>query len=314
MVKKLPAIIFLFISFLCDAQKSETIVIPKGVVYNYASGKIIEKAKKLIADNLSDTPDYNILKDNIIIGPILWKRYKDNQKIQNIEGGAVQFHVDDLIVEGKMSQHINDSKIIWDEFKNEVANNYIIRKATPEELLYYWSVISFDIDEPLLIVETKEHNYILNLLKKDLKLLWLDEAPRPNKKSNTGLVKYQNGEEINSVSEGTKQTTLEKVILLSSDTEIVENSSIEDIHLIIERTNKIFDALFKNSEKSGKIMVQFELREKSNEITYAVRDDLDLDIMKEFEQKVNGETYPNSKKNPVKLQLIYKVNSFNDTE
>ncbi|MFN8296231.1 MAG: hypothetical protein U0T69_08550 [Chitinophagales bacterium] len=68
-----------------------------------------------------------------------------------------------------MSQDINDSKIIWDEFKKEISQDYKIRKANEDELKYYWSVISFDIDEPLLIVETNEHNYILNLLKEDLK-------------------------------------------------------------------------------------------------------------------------------------------------
>ena len=82
----------------------------------------------------------------------------------------MSFHVDDLILEGKMSQDINDSKIIWNEFRKEITENYIIRKANEQELRYYWSVISFDIDEPLLIVETKNHNYILNVLKKDLKL------------------------------------------------------------------------------------------------------------------------------------------------
>ncbi len=61
-------------------------------------------------------------------------------------------------------------------------------------------------------------------------------------------------------------------------------------------------------------MVQFEIKEKSIEIQFAVKDDLDLEIMKEFEKKVNNEKYPNSKKDSIKLQLIYKVNSYNDTE
>ncbi|OOV20645.1 hypothetical protein [Flavobacterium sp. LM4] len=61
-------------------------------------------------------------------------------------------------------------------------------------------------------------------------------------------------------------------------------------------------------------MIEFELKKKKNEITYAVKDDLDLDIMKVFEQRVNSEKYPSSKKDSVKIRLIYKVNSFNDTE
>ena len=217
-----------------------------------------------------------------------------------------------LLLDGNISQNINDSKIIWDEFKKEVAQGYTIRKANEFELRYYWTVISFDIDEPLLIVETKHHNYILDLKKNDLKLMWLDEAPKQNE--SVGYKAYQNGEEINHVDKGLKETKLEKVILLSSDNELKENSSFEDIKSIIDKTNLVFDELFKDSQKSGKIMVTFELRKENNEIQFAVRDNLDLEIMKEFEKRINAEKYPNSKKNPIKFQLVFKVNAFNDTE
>lgn len=316
-MKKTLLFAFAFFSFLSHAQEIEKITVPKGVVYNYISAKTLEKAKKLIADNLSDKPDYKIVQDHLIIGPVLWKRYKENENLKKIEGRKIEFQVDNLILEGKTSQDIDESKIIWDELKKEVANDYKIRKATPAELNYYWSVISFDIEEPLLIIETKEHNYILNLLKKNLKLLWLDEAPQSgtvHSLNNSPVVMYQNGEVVDSLSKGSKETKLEKLILLNSDEEIVQNSSVEDIQLIIAKTSEIFEQLFKDSQKSGKIMVEIELKEKKNEIQYAVKDDLDLDIMKVFEQRINAEVYPNSRKNPIKLQLIFKVNSFNDTE
>lgn len=316
-MKKILLFAFAFFSFLSYAQEVEKITIPKGVVYNYINVKTLEKAKKLIADNLSNNTDYKIVQEHLIIGPVLWKRYKDNENIKKVEGRKIEFHVDNLILEGKTSQSFDESKIIWDELKNEVGNNYKIRKATPEELNYYWSVISFDIDEPLLIIETKDHNYILNLLKKNLKLLWLDEAPKKDYSlvSNKGKAAiYENGEQVSTISEGVKETKLEKLVLLNSDQEIAENSSVEDISLIIEKTSKIFNELFKDSQKSGKIMVEIELKQKKNEINYAVRDDLDLDIMKVFEQRINAEAYPNSRKKPLKLQLIFKVNSLNDIE
>lgn len=301
---------------LSFAQKDrETIKIPKGIVYNYCDNKIVEKTKKLITESLSDVNNYSLMQDNLIIGPLLWERFKENEKIQKIEKGRVEFHVDDLILEGKMSQELNDSKIIWEVFRKEVSENYTIRKANESELLYYWSVISFDIDEPLLIIETKNHNYILNFVKKDLKLMWLDEAPRSdNVKKDKDYVMYQNGKEIDSLSKGIKETKLEKIALLSSDQEFQDNSSVEDLKFIIDKINTIFDDLFKNSMKPGKIMVEIELNKKDNIINYAVKDDLDLDIMKEFEKRVNSIKFPNSKKDPVKFQLIYKVNSFNDTE
>lgn len=304
------------------AQDSEKIKIPKGVVYKYSNTKTVEKAKKAIADNLSNNSDYSLLKENLIIGPELWKRFKEVKKLQEIEKGEVIFHVDNLQLDGKMSQSLTDSKIIWDAFKNEIAQqDYIIRKANEKELNYYWSVISFDIEEPLLIVETKNHNYILNILKNDLKLMWLDEAPKPNDQNSTdknttnrAFVAYEGGNQIDSISKGNKETKLEKVVFLDTNDVLEKNTSFEDIQEIIAKTDKIFDALFKNSLKPGKIMVEFELKKKKNEINFAVRNDLDLDIMKEFEKMVNNEKYPNSKKDPIKIQLIYKVNSFNDTE
>ena len=306
-MKVVPHLLFFLFTITVIAQK-ETIPIPKGVVYNYASNEVIEKARQLITDNLSDSPDYTILQKTIIIGPQLWKRYKDNPKIQQIKEGKIQFHVDDMVLAGKMSQDLTDAQIIWDEFRKEVANDFTIRKANTWELKYYWSVISFDIDEPLLIVATKEHNYILNLLKDDLKLMWLDEAPEQT------YVTYRNGEEVDTLSKGIKETKIEKVVLLNTDEELKNNSSVEDISLIIAKTNAIFDELFKNSDKSGKIMITFELKKKKNTIQFAVRDDIDLELMKEFEKRINAEKYPLSKKDPIKIQLIYKVNSFDDTE
>lgn len=53
-----------------------------------------------------------------------------------------------------------------------------IRKLFQPELLYYWSIISFDITEPLLVIETKKRNYILNFMLSNgkLTLFWLDES------------------------------------------------------------------------------------------------------------------------------------------
>jgi hypothetical protein len=313
---------FLTIS-IASAQNPEKINIPKGVAYKYADNKVIEKAKALITDNISEADNYSILQKTFILGPGLWKRFQNIEKLQKIKGNAT-FHVDDLQLSGKVSQTMEEAKLIWDELRKEITGDYKIRKANELELKYYWSVISFDIEEPLLIIETKDHNYILNLLKSNLKLLWLDEVPPTkgyfNPIENTtynaegGMKTYQNGEEINQTSKGFKETKLERVAFLSSDKELEDNSSLEELKKIILETELIFNELFKNSDKSGKIMVQFELKKENNDIQFAVKDDLDLDIMKEFEKRVNSTAYPNSKKDPIKIQLLFKVNSFDDIQ
>ena len=77
-----------------------------------------------------------------------------------------------------MTQDKAGFKKIWDHIRSEVGGSeFKLRKLTFNEIDYYWTVISFDIEEPLLVVETNNHRYILNLSPKDLKLLWLDEVP-----------------------------------------------------------------------------------------------------------------------------------------
>lgn len=322
-MKLKSTLFFLLITYFAFAQTTEKITIPNGVIYNYVDDKTNEKAKKIIRESLSQKENFKLLDDILMIGPTLWKRFQHIETLQEIPGNVV-FHIDDLQVDGKMSQQFEDSKKLWNEVKKEITGDYNIRKANEDELKYYWSTISFDIEEPLFIIETEQHTYIFNFSKKRMKLLWIDEFPLKNSYQNPidngtyttdgTFKKYRNGEEVYITEKGNKETKLESIIFLSSDADLEKNSSVEDINLIIDKTNKIFNDLFKNSEKSGKIMVQFDLGKKKNEIQFAVRDDLDLEIMKEFEERVNAENYPNSKKDSVKFQLIYKVNSYDDTE
>jgi len=307
------------------SQNIEKIKIPQGVVYNYCTNDLNNVAIKNIKSSLEQNDNYSIIQANLTIGKQLWSRFRNIETLKAIKTGKdVIFHIDNIEVEGKMYQNTEDSKLVWNELRKEITENYVIRKANEVELKYYWSAIAFDIEEPLFILETQKHNYILNLSKNDLKLFWLDELPanltyyNPIEKNKyvaeSGFKTYRNGKEVSKDTIQEKATKLEKVVFLSSNQDLEENTSIEDIKLVLDKTNSIFEKLFKDSQKSGKIMVQFELGKKKNIITFAVRDDLDLDIMKEFEKMVNNEKYPNTKKKTIKLQFIYKVNSYSDKE
>jgi hypothetical protein len=290
----------LFSFFIIQCQEIEKISIPDDIVYNYVSNILNDKAKSSVQTALIKN-DYSFLNKNLMIGPTLWKRFKEKETLKNIPG-EVLFHINDIKADGRMSETIEDSKKIWEEIKKEVSGDFKFRKANESELKYYWSTISFDIEEPLLILETKSHIYIMNFMKKDLSLFWVDEFPSKNAYQNPidnktykteGEFKtYRNGEEVYMTSKGNKETKLEKGIFLSSDEELRENYSPEEINNIIGTTNKIFENLFKNSDKSGKIMIQFELSKEKNLIEFAVRDDVDLEIMKEFEKRLIMQTIP----------------------
>lgn len=321
-MKQRLTLFLLFSFFIIQCQEIEKISIPDGVVYNYTTNFLNDKAKSSIQTALTKN-DYSFLNKNLMIGPTLWKRFKEKETLKNIPG-EVLFHIDDIKADGRKSETVEDSKKIWEEIKKEISGDFKFRKANESELKYYWSTISFDIEEPLIILETKNHTYILNFIKKDLSLFWVDEFPSKNSyqnpidnktyKTDGEFKTYRNGEEVYMTSKGNKETKLEKGIFLSSDDELRENYSPEEIHNIIGTTNKIFENLFKNSDKSGKIMIQFELGKENNVIEFAVRDDVDLKIMKEFKKKINNENYPKARKNSIKFQLIYKINSFDDVQ
>jgi hypothetical protein len=161
-----------------QAQKVDSIVIPKGVVYKYCAPSVIEQTKYLVTKELSDSTAYELNDGILFIGPVLWQRYKKIPALAGISGGNVTILFKNEKLSGKMTQEAKDFKKVWDQLRKETASaDLTLRKPTTKELEYYWSVISFDIEEPLLVAETNEHRYILNISPKTMKLLWLDEVP-----------------------------------------------------------------------------------------------------------------------------------------
>jgi hypothetical protein len=169
---------FLFICSASFAQQTDSVSIPKGVVYKYTNPEITDKAKALITKELGDAPTYELNSGILFVGPVLWMRYQKISALAAITGGNVTINFNKEKLAAKMTQDNDGFKKIWDQVRQEVKDKTItLRKATYKELQYYWAVISFDIEEPLLIAEIAEHNYILNLSPNTLKLVWLDEVP-----------------------------------------------------------------------------------------------------------------------------------------
>jgi hypothetical protein len=167
-----------FIHYTAFAQQVDSISIPKGVVYKYVNPEIVETAKALITKELGDSLAYKLNSGIMFVGPVLWMRYQKIPALAAITGGNVTINFNKEKLAAKMTQDADGFKKIWDQLRQEVKGKTVtLRKATHKELQYYWAVISFDIEEPLLIAETVEHSYLLNLSPKTLKLVWLDEVP-----------------------------------------------------------------------------------------------------------------------------------------
>ena len=177
----LIVILLCSVTFL-TAQKIE---VPKGINYKFCSERNNEKAKALLTKQFTD-PDYSFFSGMLIIGPRLWVRYKEIPAIRDITAGNTSFHVpiidkkgkkDTQILTGKLVQTRDDFKKVWGQVVTDFKGaNITFRKLTPTELNYYWSIISFDIEEPLFIAEGGKYKLLINLQPKDLKIMWLDEV------------------------------------------------------------------------------------------------------------------------------------------
>jgi hypothetical protein len=178
-VKKIPFLLLLALSAgHAYAQKTEQVTIPAGVNYKYTCDSKIQEAKKLLKRDLADSSSYQLSGASLIIGPVLWHRYQHIPAISQIKEGHVTFHLGPQTLDGKLSQSETDTRTIWAVLRRELAGQpFTIRKATEKELQYYWAVISFDIEEPLLIVDAGKRRYLLNIVPKTMKLMWLDEIP-----------------------------------------------------------------------------------------------------------------------------------------
>src|SRR5215213_9892766 len=71
----LIAVVFVVISPIF-AQQTDSVNKPQRVVYNYTDPAVVEKAKQLIRQELLEPPTYQFNNIVVIVGPILWNRYK----------------------------------------------------------------------------------------------------------------------------------------------------------------------------------------------------------------------------------------------
>ncbi|RYY65881.1 MAG: hypothetical protein EOO12_05800 [Chitinophagaceae bacterium] len=176
-MKNVLFLLALALPFAGKAQAVDSIQVPARVVYKYSAPALVEQAKVKLRRELSGVADYSLTKGVLFIGPGLWQRYSRIAALAAIPGGNMTILFDGEKLNGKMTQDKDGFTKVWNQVRAELKDQpYTLRKATYQELDYYWSVINFDIEEPLLIADAGAHRYILQL-SNDLRLLWLDEVP-----------------------------------------------------------------------------------------------------------------------------------------
>jgi hypothetical protein len=181
MPKLFSSIICFFTVIFMHAQ---TVDVPKGVIYKYASDKINNQSKEIIKKELSNKTTYAFFDKLVYCGPNLWQRYKNVPSVSKIENGNLELKVpqydstgkvtEERTMIGKLIQDKEDFKILWNQIiKDFEKTTYQIRKLNSKELSYYWAIIFYDIEEPIYVVDNGKYKLLIDVTN-DMKLLWID--------------------------------------------------------------------------------------------------------------------------------------------
>lgn len=166
----------LFKTEYVTSTRLDNYTIPNWIRYASTTDEInkntITMLQRFINEEAINLESYNTL----IVGPTLWRDYMNDSELKKIWiNSTAIIDKQELPIRTYTSKY--DGGIFMEKFKKELFHKQsIIRKANTEELKYYWSTIPFDIEEPLLIVESGSWKYLFNFNKNSW-VNWIDKIP-----------------------------------------------------------------------------------------------------------------------------------------
>jgi hypothetical protein len=147
---------------------AQKIDIPKGVIYHYADDSINSNAKEVINKSIKEGGSSFLFDKSVMIGPNLWANCKG---LFHNQGNNIQLNfkipINNQLIQktGMAIKEGSDFQKIWALLFNNPNDSYLIRKSNKDEINYYWYLISYEIEEPLFVLERKDHRILINLSK-----------------------------------------------------------------------------------------------------------------------------------------------------
>lgn len=154
--------------------------LPDYIVYNKGFQKDSFRIKNLLKDVLQSKKSRTLIFDKILyIGPYLWAELR-SMKSSKIEKGNITFKIpnqkEDILKDGKLIQTKEDFKILLEDLRILLGDNYKIGNLNKNDFAYYWSIIFFDISDPIFLLTGNSHRIIFDF-DENSKLLFLEISP-----------------------------------------------------------------------------------------------------------------------------------------
>ena len=166
--------------------------IPDGVVYKPASPKVNSIAEEALINAFSDNDLNPVLSDSVFVGPALWRSIEslDLDFMRDLEVTPVNFKLPYKDKSGKQQFTELKGALFKEDKSRKALARFLkgilasspsrIRAPKSHELSAYWSIISFDIEEPIFVLQVGDGNKSINLLV-DMtgdKIFWVEEISR----------------------------------------------------------------------------------------------------------------------------------------
>jgi hypothetical protein len=177
-------VLLLFISVTIYSQTIVTIDnsdinIPDGIVYNKASAEKNDLALGYFKNLINgDEIIYEDSPKAILMAPNMWNNLKSIEQFASKPTLPVDFMdpYSGKISEGAAIRYEEKTYLFLVVFQRilRMSNTIEIRKLNNTELKYYWATCVYDLEEPIYIIKTDEHKYIIDMNEEN-KIFFVDD-------------------------------------------------------------------------------------------------------------------------------------------
>lgn len=186
---KPASFIALLMVLITVSVAADEMVIPEGIRYKATTDEANQRAKdrltRFFTAQAKKQDVLSLFETRLICGPALWMELKKDETLSKLKEGVITFHLP-VVSQGKPAFQKMDGKLFqtpdelwafWKVFvKRTDFSDLKIRKLNPMELRIYWAMISFDITEPIFILESGKHKILAAFVSPDNpKIFWIDD-------------------------------------------------------------------------------------------------------------------------------------------
>jgi len=165
--------------------------VPDGIVYVPGDASKIEKVKNELQSTFANPKKelYKLTKKYkgyFFLGPLLSSRISEESPEMVSELRTVGYQIklsEDFApkLQGFLAKTNKEKKLLSQLLSDKIDNSDTVnlRRLEPEELAFMWYFISWEIKEPVFILETDEHSFLVDVGAISGDQIWMEEISNP---------------------------------------------------------------------------------------------------------------------------------------